>query len=201
MTVTSSEGSSTISVFWSSPIGGDAVTGYLVYYHHPNHDVTIRNKTSNDFSVTFTELTTTQRVYTVSIQALSEHLPSIVVGPVTARGKFVYTCISSICYIYLYNTSLLFINVYSIVIPVPSPVQGLVVVSVMERKLNISWEEPAEPNDYTLNYTVTITDISTGTELSRTVVQDMDKDKFTILSDAIGMIDVTMLNILIVLRF
>ena len=67
----------------------------------------------------------------------------------------------------------------------------------MERKLNISWQEPAEPNDYTLNYTVTITDISTGTELSRTVVLDMEKDKFTILSDALGMIDVTIiLNIL-----
>ena len=71
----------------------------------------------------------------------------------------------------------------------------------MERKLNISWEEPAEPNDYTLNYTVTITDISTGTELSRTVILDMGKDKFTIFSDTIGMIDVTMLNILCVLRF
>ena len=64
-------------------------------------------------------------------------------------------------------------------------------MSVMERKLNISWEEPAEPNDYTLNYTVTITDISIGTELSRTVVLDMDKDKFTILSDTLGTIDVT----------
>ena len=91
LTVTTSEGSSTISVFWSSPIGGDAVTGYLVYYHHPNHDVTIINRSSNNLSATFTELTTTQRVYTVSIQALSEHLPSIVVGPVTARGKFVIT--------------------------------------------------------------------------------------------------------------
>ena len=88
LTVTTSEGSSTISVFWSSPIGGDAVTGYLVYYHHPSHNVTIMKGTSNDLSATFTELTTTQRVYTVSIQALSEHLPSIVVGPVTARGKF-----------------------------------------------------------------------------------------------------------------
>ena len=88
------------------------------------------------------------------------------------------------------------VYVYSFVIPVPGQVQGLVVVSVMERKLNISWEEPAEPNDYTLNYTVSITDISTGTELSRTVVLVMDKDKFTILSDTIGMIVVTILNIL-----
>ena len=87
--VTTSQGSSTISVFWSSPIGGDAVTGYLVYYHHPNHNVTITNRTSEDLSATFTEPTTTQRVYTVSIQALSEHIPSIVVGPVTARGQFV----------------------------------------------------------------------------------------------------------------
>ena len=177
LTVTTSEGSSTISVFWSSPIGGDAVTGYLVYYHHPNYNVTVMNRTSNDLSATFTELTTIQRVYTVSIQALSEHLPSIVVGPVTARGQFVLRLLINI--------------VYALFFLVPGPVQGLVVVSVMERKLNISWKEPAEPNDYTLNYTVTITDISTGTELSRTVVLDMDKDKFTILSDALGMRDVT----------
>ena len=170
LTVTTSEGSSTISVFWSGPIGGDAVTGYLVYYHHPNHNVTIINRTSNDLSATFTELTTTQRVYTVSIQALSEHLPSIVVGPVTARGQF----IAIFCLFFAYLS----------VIPVPGPVQGLVVVSVMERKLNISWEEPAEPNDYTLNYTVTITDISTGTELSKTVV--LNTEQFTVLSQPLG---------------
>ena len=70
---------------------------------------------------------------------------------------------------------------------VPGPVQGLVVVSVMERKLNISWEEPAEPNDYTLNYTVTITDISTGTELSRIVV--LDTEQFIVLSQPLGMPD------------
>ena len=106
LTVTASEESSTISVFWSSPIGGDAVTGYLVYYHHPNHNVTIINRTSNDLSVTFTELTTTQRVYTVSIQALSEHLPSIVVGPVTARGRFFLYMIS---YFFVYFYAHLFV--------------------------------------------------------------------------------------------
>ena len=57
----------------------------------------------------------------------------------------------------------------------------------MERKLNISWEEPAEPNDYTLNYTVTITDISNGTELNRTVVLDIKQ--FTVLSQPLGMPD------------
>ena len=173
LTVTTSEGSSTISVFWSSPIGGDAVTGYLVYYHHPNRNVTIINRTSNDLSATFTELTTTQRVYTVSIQALSEHLPSIVVGPVTARGKFVVS-------------SAIFMLICLLFQSVPGPVQGLVVVSVMERKLNISWEEPAEPNDYTLNYTVTITDISTGTELSGTLVLDLQR--YTLLTETLGMI-------------
>ena len=55
----------------------------------------------------------------------------------------------------------------------------------MERKLNISWEEPAETNDYTLNYTVTITDISTGIELSRTVV--LDVHRYTILTESLGM--------------
>ena len=56
----------------------------------------------------------------------------------------------------------------------------------MERKLNISWEEPAEPNDYILNYTVTIIDISTGTELSRTVV--LDVHRYAILTETLGMI-------------
>ena len=56
----------------------------------------------------------------------------------------------------------------------------------MERKLNISWEEPAEPNDYTLNYTVTITDINTGTELNRTVVLNIHR--YTILTETLGMI-------------
>ena len=78
----------------------------------------------------------------------------------------------------------LILYAHSFVIPVPGPVQGLVVVSVMERKLNISWEEPAEPNDYTLNYTLTITDISTGTELSRTVVLDIEQ--LTVISKPLG---------------
>ena len=62
----------------------------------------------------------------------------------------------------------------------------------MERKLNISWEEPAEPNDYTLNYTVTITDISTGTELSKTVV--LDVEQFTVLSQPLGIPNACLAN-------
>ena len=42
----------------------------------------------------------------------------------------------------------------------------------MDDSLSISWERPAQPNDYTLNYTVSVTDISTGTELSRTVLNE-----------------------------
>ena len=90
LTVTTSEESSTISVSWSSPIGGDEVTGYLVYYLHPNRSVTMIKKSSEYMSDTFTEQATTQPVYTVSIQALSEHLPSIVVGPVIARGQLIF---------------------------------------------------------------------------------------------------------------
>ena len=33
-------------------------------------------------------------------------------------------------------------------------------VDVVNQSLNISWEEPTEPNDYTWNYTITVT---TGT--------------------------------------
>ena len=42
---------------------------------------------------------------------------------------------------------------------VPGPVEELM-VHVVNQSLNISWESPTEPNDYTWNYTVTVT---TGT--------------------------------------
>jgi hypothetical protein len=51
-------------------------------------------------------------------------------------------------------------------------VQDLLVEIVMDDSLSISWERPAQPNDYTLNYTVSVTDISTGTELNRTVLNE-----------------------------
>ena len=54
---------------------------------------------------------------------------------------------------------------------VPGHVQDLLVESVMDDRLNVSWERPAQPNDYTLSYTVSVTDISTGTELTRTVFE------------------------------
>ena len=48
--------------------------------------------------------------------------------------------------------------------------QDYLVEIVMDDSLSISWERPVQPNDYTLNYTVSVTDISAGTELNRTVL-------------------------------
>ena len=77
-----------VIVTWSISSSGDDVTGYVVYYHHPN-DETIVNKSLSVNSDTFTEHNATQRVYAVSVQALSKHLPSAVSGPVTVRGQLV----------------------------------------------------------------------------------------------------------------
>ena len=55
---------------------------------------------------------------------------------------------------------------------VPGRVQDYLVEIVMDDSLSISWERPAQPNDYTLNYTVSVIDISTGTELNRTVLNE-----------------------------
>ena len=49
---------------------------------------------------------------------------------------------------------------------VPGRVQDQLVEIVMDDSLSISWERPAQPNDYTLNYTVSVTDISTDRELN-----------------------------------
>ena len=50
--------------------------------------------------------------------------------------------------------------------------QDLLVEIVMDDSLSISWERPAQPNDYTMNYAVSVTDISTDTELTRTVLNE-----------------------------
>ena len=79
----------TVTVMWSISSSGDNVTGYLVYYHHPNYDTTITRINQTVNSNIFTEHNDSQRVYAVSVQALSRHLPSALSGPVTARGQLV----------------------------------------------------------------------------------------------------------------
>ena len=49
VTVTAS--GNTVTVMWSISSSGDDVTGYLVYYHHPNYDTTIRNISTSVHSV------------------------------------------------------------------------------------------------------------------------------------------------------
>ena len=48
----------------------------------------------------------------------------------------------------------------------------LLVEIAIDDSLSVSWERPAQPNDYTLNYTVSVTDISTARELNRTVLNE-----------------------------
>ena len=62
------------------------VTGYHVYYCLSDGSETIVTLNVNINSHIFTEENASQRVYTVSVQALSEHLPSAIVGPLTVRG-------------------------------------------------------------------------------------------------------------------
>ena len=85
MTVTAS--GNTVTVMWSISSSGDDVTGYLVHYHHPNYDTTIRNISTSVHSDIFTEHNASQRVYAVSVQTLSKHLPSALSGLLTARGQ------------------------------------------------------------------------------------------------------------------
>ena len=67
---------------------------------------------------------------------------------------------------------------------------------VMDGSLSISWEKPAQPNDYTLNYTVSVTDISTGTELEPDTV--LNETQLTVaLSDTPCMYNCTMSTILL----
>ena len=119
----------------------------------------IRNINTSVHSDNFTKHNASQHVYAVSVQALST--PSALSGPVTVRGQLEYNEFGS-----KYTPEKTF--------SVPGHVQDLlyIVEIVMDDSLSISWERPAQPNDYTLIYTISVTDISTDTELSRIVLNE-----------------------------
>lgn len=77
------EGSGGVKMSWMASTGGD---GYYLYFEHPSQNTT-HYIDGNLTSYKFTEKNETLWVYSVSIQALSEHIPSEVVGPVTVRGE------------------------------------------------------------------------------------------------------------------
>ena len=74
----------TIRVSWTAPTSGAPPTGYWVYYSTESEDQFSR-VVMNGASVREYLLTGLQSdlVYRISIMALSEHLPSPVIGPIT----------------------------------------------------------------------------------------------------------------------
>ena len=74
-----------IRVSWTPPDSGPSVTGYRVYYR------TVRDQGSVDVGASTTEYTITSLVvndtYIITLVALSEHLPSAIVGPEIIPGK------------------------------------------------------------------------------------------------------------------
>ena len=162
-----SDGNSTVVVSWTTRQSGSRIR---IFFEHPEMSTYVIISNMSNYS--FSESNYSDRVYSVSIQALSEHLPSEIVGPVTVRGQSLYVCPNYHSTLHKFHYSYMYIHV------VPSHIQDLRVVG-MERKLNISWEEPSEPNSHTLNYTVTIRNISVNSLLNSTVV---DTYPLTILS-------------------
>ena len=71
--------STAIRVSWIPPASGSTVTGYRIFYQ------TEGNQGSVDVGASTTEYTITSLVvndtYTITLVALSEHLPSAIVGP------------------------------------------------------------------------------------------------------------------------
>ena len=74
----------TIRVSWTAPTSGAPPTGYRVHYSTESedqfsHDVVI-GTSEREYELTGLQ---SDLVYRVSIMALSEHLPSPVIGPIT----------------------------------------------------------------------------------------------------------------------
>ena len=71
------ESETTVNVSWTPPTCGDAVTGYQIFYQLSN-SVTV-NASVTQYAIINLEPNIT---YPITMMALSEHLPSAVVGPV-----------------------------------------------------------------------------------------------------------------------
>ena len=75
------EGETTVNVSWTPPICDDTVTGYKIFYQRSN-SVTV-NASVTQYAIINLEPNIT---YPITMMALSEHLPSAVVGPVIPRN-------------------------------------------------------------------------------------------------------------------
>ena len=74
-----------IQVSWDPP--GDPTTGYVIYYQPEGGAVSSVMVTGGDTESHQLDALQSGVNYSVSIVALSDHLPSAVVGPVTLSGK------------------------------------------------------------------------------------------------------------------
>ena len=134
-----------IETTWST--GPDSITGYKIFYHHSNGStttITIKG-TSHKFN------DENRKVYRVSVQALSVPLPSILTGPVTVRGrKSEFNCFD-----------------FSVSVCIVPERVGNISLSLIGEELNIAWGHTLEPNDFPWNYTVSIINTKTGSEVFR----------------------------------
>ena len=86
-------GHASIRVSWTAPDSGATVTGYRIYYHEEDAQGGMINSDSMDVSASTTEhnitlVLTAGHCYNITVYALSRHLPSPAVGPLTVTvGK------------------------------------------------------------------------------------------------------------------
>ena len=75
------ESETTVKVSWTPPTCGDTVTGYQIFYQRSNSVIVTASVTQ------YTIINLEPNInYPITMMALSEHLPSAVVGPVIPRN-------------------------------------------------------------------------------------------------------------------
>ena len=75
---------------WESPDIGDPVTGYVIYYQPKGGAVSSDMVSEGETETHLLDGLQSGVTYNISIVALSLHLPSLLVGPVTAGRAMVY---------------------------------------------------------------------------------------------------------------
>lgn len=103
-------GLSTVYVSWIASTDGDTPTRYRLFFEHPSGNTTI-TVNWNITSYIFHEQNEGLRVYAVSIQALTEHIPSGVLGPVTVRGELFHSVFD--CFFFHSNQHFMHIYIFS----------------------------------------------------------------------------------------
>ena len=126
-----------VNVSWSAPASGATVTGYVIYYETTGGSEQSVTVVAAATEYTLKNCLMNGRTYSISIVALSAHLPSIQTDPVSVT-------VGQLLPAHAYTHCLVIVLSYPLAeSPIPMSPANLTSPSQSPTSITLSWEQPA----------------------------------------------------------